>query len=307
MSTGWVAGSVRAQAMARRRLGTAGVRSLARSGSLAEAVETLASSPYGRHVRLAASLADAQHGVIEALLWNLRVLAGWLPSAGVRSMRALAGWFEIANVDEHLARLAGQPAEAPYRLGVLGSAWNRLAATTSASDLRQQLAASVWGDPGGHTPREISLAMRAVWAQRVATQVPDAAPWAMGAMALLVAGELHAAGRPLPDRAARGVDVLLGRAWSTSASLAALRTSLPSRARWVLRGVDRPEELWRAETRWWARLHADGLALAGGAGFGPGRPIGAVALLAYDAWQVRAALEVAARPAAEGVDFDVVA
>lgn len=307
MSAAWVAGSVRAQAMARRRLGTAGVRALARCGTLGEAVETLAASPYGRHVALDADLATAQHGVLEALLWNLRVLAGWLPAEGVRALRILGGWFEIANVDEHLARINGRAAENPYRLGVLGTAWTRLATTASPQELQDVLTASIWGDPGGHTPHDIGLSMRVVWAQRVAAHVEPARTWALGAAALLVAGQLHAAGQPLPEPAARGVDRLLGRSWSVAPTLTALREAIPARAGWVLRGVDHPEQLWRAEAAWWGRLRADGLALLGGAGFGAERPIGAAALLAVDAWQVRAALEVAARPAATGVDFDVVA
>jgi len=307
MSAAWVAGSVRAQAMARRRLGAAGVRTLGHSASLADAVESLAASPYGRHVRLAAGLADAQHGVLEALLWNLRVLAGWLPAAGVRPLRVLAGWFEIANVDEHLARLAGRAADEPFHLGVLASAWPRLSQTGSRAEVRAALAASAWGDPGGDDPRDISLAMRLTWAQRVVAQVGPALPWALGATTLLVAGHVHAAGRPLPETAARGVDALLGPAWSQARDLTELRDRVPAKARWVLTGVQRPEQLWRAEAAWWNRLRIDGATLIAGGGFGLDRPIGAVALLAVDAWQVRAALAVAARTAVEGADFDVVA
>jgi hypothetical protein len=307
VSAGWVAGSVRAQALARRRLGTAGVRALAQSASLAEAVETLAASPYGRHVSIGANLAQAQHGVAEALLWNLRVLAGWLPATGARTLRLLAGWFEIANVDEHLQQLAGRAGEQPYRLGVLAAAWPRLATTTSAQELREALAGSVWGDPGGHTAREIGLSMRVAWAQRIAAQVDSATPWALGATALLVAAEEHVARRRLPERAARGVETLLGRGWVDAANLTALRDSLPADARWALRDVEHPQQLWRAEAGWWARLRTDGLALLAGSGFTVHRPLGAAVLLAADAWQVRAALEIAARPEAPKVIFDVVA
>ncbi|MEV0267869.1 hypothetical protein AB0H43_03765 [Hamadaea sp. NPDC050747] len=307
MNGAWVAGSVRAQAMARRRLGVTAARALGRSASLTEALAALAASPYGRHVRLAAGLAAAQHGVLDALLWNLRVLAGWLPPAGVRSLRALAGWFEIANVDEHVAQLTGRAAEEPFRLGVLGSAWPRLSETGSRPEVRRALAASAWGDPGSDDPSDISLTMRVAWARRVVSQVDQAVPWALGATGLLVAGHVHDAGGRLPETAARGVDALLGPEWAHARDLADLCDRLPARARWVLTDVHRPEQLWHAEAAWWRRLHTDGSRLIAGGRFGPDRPIGAVALLAADAWQVRAALALAARTDVEQEDADVLA
>ena len=45
-------------------------------------------------------LGQAQRAVGDSMLWNLRVLSGWLPSSGSEASRVLAGWFEIANVDE---------------------------------------------------------------------------------------------------------------------------------------------------------------------------------------------------------------
>ena len=50
MSTGWVAGSVRARALTRRRLGLAGCRALAAGTSLDEALARLESTPYGHDV-----------------------------------------------------------------------------------------------------------------------------------------------------------------------------------------------------------------------------------------------------------------
>src|SRR5690242_12986624 len=152
--------------MVRRRLDWSGARELAASPSLAAAVQTLAGSPYGRAVPAGASLAQAQHAVAATLLWNLRVLAGWLPAAGVRALRVLAGWFEIANVDQHLQALDGGTGEPPFRLGTLATAWPRLAATGSAAELRAALSASPWGDPGGDTVRDIGLGMRLAWAER---------------------------------------------------------------------------------------------------------------------------------------------
>lgn len=307
MGAGWVAGSVRAQALARRRIGTAAVRTLARSTSVAQAVRSLASSPYGGSLHADADLAQAQRAVADAVLWNLRVLAGWLPPAGARTLRVLAGWFEIANVDEHLRRLDGLPSERPFQLGALATAWPRLAPTGTPGELRDVLAGSLWGDPGGHSAREIGLSMRVSWARRVATRVEGAAPWALGAVALLVAREQIAAGLRIPERPSRGVTAMLGPGWADATTLPALRSALPSRARWALRDTDHSGQLWRAETRWWARLRSDGAALAAGSGFGGGEALGTVALQAVDAWRVRGALEICARHVDPEVLFDVLA
>jgi hypothetical protein len=331
MSAGWVAGSVRSQAMAHRRLGAPAARRLATAGSVAEALGELARSAYDRSAydrsgrptdpagggaAAADRVATAQRGVAETLLWNLRVLAGWLPAAGAEQLRRLAGWFEIANVDEHLRSLAGRPAEPPFRLGTLATAWPRLARTGSAGELREVLAASPWGDPGGSGDWEISLGMRLAWADRVATRVPAARPWAAGAVALLVARERFAApqeGAPDPAWAGSGAPSwvsgasrLLGPGWMGAGSLAELARAVPAAARWALATVTEPADLWEAELRWWRRLAADGarllaghdpggLGAGSGGGFGPGRMVGAVAVLAADAWLVRGALELAGR------------
>ena len=63
-----------------------------------------------RRVQPGQALAEAQYNIASALLWDLRVLAGWLPRDGVRLLRVLAAWFEMANVDEMLQALAGRPA-----------------------------------------------------------------------------------------------------------------------------------------------------------------------------------------------------
>src|SRR5215472_379416 len=98
MSLAWVAGSVRASLLVSRRVGRAEARTLAGRGSLQDALRELAGSPYGREVEGARSLEEAQRAVAATLLWNLRVLAGWLPPAGGELLRALAAWYEIANV-----------------------------------------------------------------------------------------------------------------------------------------------------------------------------------------------------------------
>jgi hypothetical protein len=291
MTARWVAGSVRARAMPSRRLGRLGARALVDSASLPEAVASLARSPYGRFVRDGDSLAAAQRGVADTLLWNVRVLAGWVPPPGVRMLRLLAGWFELANIDElvraHLD--PGAPLEPPFRLGTLATAWPRLAAAGSLSELRAALGASPWGDPGADTAYGISRTLRLAWADRVAGAVEPARAWAAGAAALLLAADI---GRPPPQ----GIDVhrLVGTDAAGAASIADVAAALAPDAAWVLRGVRGPTDLWRAEVAWWARVRADAARLVAAPGFGPDAAAGAVALLAVDAWLVRAALEAVA-------------
>jgi hypothetical protein len=202
VSAGWVAATVRACAMARRRVGLAGARRLAAAPSLDAALTELAGGPSGHDVRTNHTLAQAQQAVAATLLWDLRVLAGWLLRDGADRLRVLAGWFELANVDELQRSAAGHATEPPLVLGSLGTAWNRLRSARSPAEVQQVLAASGWGDPGAETPAAVGLGMRMAWAERVAGAVPPAQPWAMGAAALLVARELLVVGRRLPDGAA---------------------------------------------------------------------------------------------------------
>jgi hypothetical protein len=292
--------------MVRRRLGAAAARALAASGSAAGAAELLATSPYRDRAR-GDDTATVVHGLAATALWNLRVLAGWQPARGVAALRLLAGWFEIANVDEHLQMLGNRPADPPFRLGTLATAWPRLAATGSAEELRAVLTASPWGDPGGCRPREIRLGLRARWGERVATAVAPARPWAIGGAAILVASEHLAAGRPLPEAAAAAVGRLVGRSALAATSLDQLRSALPHSARWVLRGISDPAGLWRAEVHWWRRVEEDGVRMLGDSRLGLHRTVAAAALLAVDVRRVRAALECAVHPRGDLAVFDAVA
>lgn len=306
MTASWVSGVVRAKALGRRRLGRAGVRALAASASLQEAVATLADTPYGHDVRVGLDLAQAQRAVGDSVLWNLRVLAGWLPSSGAETLRVLAGWFEIANVDELLRELDGSPAEPPYRLGTLATAWPQLAGSTSAVDLRERLGRTPWGDPGGERRWDVQLGMRLVWAGRVAAWVPQAHPLAVGAAGLLLARETVGRGCRLPDALSGSAVRLVGRAAAEAGTLPELAAALPSSARWALDGVSEPADLWAAETRWWRRLEEQSFALARSGHFDAAPVLGAVGLLAVDGWRVRAALTLAGRDAPAEV-FDAVA
>jgi hypothetical protein len=293
MSTAWVAASVRARALARRRLGAAGVRRLLASGSTDEALGLLAETTYGHDVRAADSLAQAQHAAAAGLLWNLRVLGGWVPRSGVPALRALAAAFEIANTDEHLRLLNGQSAAEPFRLGSFGTAWTRIVQTTTTNHLREVLSTSAWGDPGGEGTRTIRLSMRMSWAARVSRVLPLATPWAAGAAALLVCRERVVADRALPEAVVQAAEPLLGVAWAQQRAPAALVASLPVEARWAVQTVTAPQDAWRAEAAWWRRVEHDAFALLRGSSFDLSPTIGALALLAVDVWRVRGALEAA--------------
>jgi hypothetical protein len=317
MSTAWVAGSVRARALTRRRLGLAGCRALAASPSLDAALTTLTGTPYGHDVHVDHPRAQAEQAGGATLLWHLRVLAGWLPREGADMLRLLAAGFEIANVDEHLRRLAGRENDAygvavPYRMGTLATAWPRLAATTSVGEVRDVLRASAWGDPGEPSERAVRLGMRLSWAGRLAAGVPDARTWAGAATALLAARVLPLRAHRLPANLDWAATSLLGRPAAEAGSVHELRERLPRSLEWVLADVppgpaDLAGQLWRAESTWWRRVEADGFTLLRRSGHGPHAALGAVAVLAVDAWRVRAALETAARGGAPLEVFDAVA
>lgn len=307
MSIGWVAAGVRGRAMTRRRLGRGAARSLAASPSLESALAVLARSPYGHDVRTGQNLAEAQRAVVDTAVWNVRVLAGWAPREGVTMLRVLLGILEANNVDDHLRALLGAEAPPPYRLGALDTAWSRLAATTSAAEVRRVLAASAWGDPGGETPREIGLAMRTSLADRVMAAVPVAAEWAAGATALLVAREVALEHRDLPPVAQGLAARVIGPAAVAARTLPELVLALPTAARWALSEVADATDLWAAEGRWWGRVERDALTLSRNVNAGSDALIGAVAVLAVDAWRVRAALEVAARNGSRLEVFDALA
>jgi hypothetical protein len=306
VSSSWVAGVVRAKALARRRLGAAGARAVAKSPGLGPALAVLASSPYGHDVRPGQSLGAAQHAVAASLLWNMRVLAGWLPRGRVEVVRLVAAGYEVANLDEQLWTLQhpsvphGEPTSPPYSLGTLETSWSRLSSTTTLTGIAQVLETSRWQLRGCRTPREFHLGIRLAWADAVVAGVPEAAGWARAAAALLVLKEVVFEGRRLSEPLALRASYVLGPGFigalaGRSPSLAGLRDGLPSGAKWVLDGLDQGQDLWRGEAAWWHRVERDGFALLRGPGYDRGPVIGALAVLAVDVWRVRAALETAAR------------
>ena len=306
MSAGWVAGSVRAQAMAARHRDRDRARRLAACQSLSDALRDLSATSYGRGGLPDRTLAGAQQAIAAAILWNVRVLAGWLPREGVQMLRILAGWFEIANTDELLRAMADQPGGEEFRLGALATAWPRLRQASSLRALRASLAASPWRDPGEDTARAVGLAMRARWAARVAGHGDTARTWAAGAAALLLAGERFTAGRPVNPAVLHTVADLLGPAAARAATLGELARGLPPHARWALAGIGSPDDLWQAEAAWWRRVEQDGSRLLR-AGPGHETVLGAVAVMGADARRTSAALEIAARGGQSLEAYDAVA
>jgi len=284
MTAGWVAGTVRAKAMARRVLGAEAARQVAASRSLPEAQRMLQSTRYRDAAETGLSLATAQHAVAATILWDLRVLAGWLPRDGVSLLRLLAGWFEIANVDELLQAQAGLPAGPEFQLGALATAWPRLSEARSTAELRRALAASTWGDPGGDTSRDIRLAMRARWAARVAVSGDQARTWATAAAALLRSAA-PSASATAPTGGRSGAD-------RRPSAMARLTSRDRPRAAVAAELAGQP---WEAEAGWWRRVEGDGRVLLRSAATDSGPLLGAVAVMAADARRVRAALASAAR------------
>jgi len=266
MTAGWVAGTVRAQAMARRVLGADAALQLAACTSLPEAQRMLVTTPFRDASEPGLSLAAAQHAIAGTILWDLRVLAGWLPQDGVSLLRLLAGWFEIANVDELLQALAGRPPGAEFQLGALATAWPRLSEARSSAELRRALASSAWGDPGGDTSRDIRAGLRARWAYRVAASGDRAQAWATAAVAAASLGGL-------------------GRA----------RQSRPGRPHSTVMAAAPAAEPWRAEADWWRRVEREGRVLLRSSATDNGPVLGAVVVMAADARRARAALASAAR------------
>lgn len=306
MPAQWVAASVRAKLLARRRLGGARASAIAASGSLAEALQMLEDSPFGDDLEPGMSLEAAQRTIAATTLWHLRLLAGWLPPGGSTVLQPLAAWFEIANIEERLAYLGGASRPEPYQLGRMGPAWPAVSRATTVEAVREALAASHWGDPGPGDADSIPLTLRFRWAAWTGGSVPGATGWAATASILLAARVLfHPSRASIPAETARPYG--LGARWRDAGSPAGLRAMLPRSLSWVLDGVDEAADLWLAETRWWRRVKKDSAEMLVRSQFGPGVVVGAAALLAHDAWLARAALAAAARGAPTKRVFDAVA
>jgi hypothetical protein len=308
MNADWVAASVRARSMAQRRVGVGGSRRLAAQHSLADALPLLAGTAYaGRLVRVT-DLAVAERATLDTVLWQLRVLAGWLPARGTRLARAAVGAFERDNIVALARRLdGGRAADDPFDLGSLATSWPRLRTAASAEELADSLRSSPWGDTGSGGKAALRDVLTLVWLHRLAAVAPEARTWAGAACALTAARILLVDGAVPSPRILQLIRPILGRTWETAGDLAELQAALPPSVQPVLRGIEASEELWRAEAGMRAAVEADGFRLLRSSRPGPDVVLGAIAVLAMDAWRVRAALAAATAGTGTSEVLDAVA
>jgi hypothetical protein len=296
MSAGWVAASVRARAMARRRLGAVGARRLREAGSFEAARALLADTAYSG-AATAADLGAAQRAVADAVLWQVRVLAGWVPASGTRVVRAVVAAFERENLCDHLGDLLGdgraRPAE-PFDLGSLSTVWNRARTAPTPTAFGEELAASPWGEVPVDDVAAFRDATAGVWLRRCLVEVPSAEEFVVTAALLLVARAQVLEGRPPGTALVAALDGVLGPRWPAATTLDDLRAALDPPARKVLEAVTAPDRLWLAEVALRQRTADAGARLLREPLPGPERVVGAIAVLAADAWNVRAALADAA-------------
>jgi len=306
MTIGWVAPAIRGEALVRRLIGVRGALSLAEA-DWPGARRALSSSMYGADLPADASRAQARRTAMEATAWQLRVLAGWVPPGRSAIPRLFAAPMEIANIEGRLAEIEGRDSHRPIRLGSLVVVWPRVAAATSAGQIRASLATSVWGDPGGVEPSTISLALRIGLARRLSVQLPQFTDWARGAMAVLVAREQYGFARPINQTTSRAVDRFFGRRWRQASSVSSLRETVPKSAAWPLDGVESAADLWRAELAFVHRVAGDAEHLTARGRYDESTLVGVMALLLVDLWRVLAAVEVAGRRPIPREVFDAVA
>jgi len=308
MNADWVAASVRARALAQRRVGAGGSRRIAALPDLAAGLATLADSVYADRIGEATDLATAERATDDAALWQLRVLAGWVPATASRLCRAAAGSYERDNIVA-LARTLEEsvPAPAPYDLGSLGTSWSQVRTATSPAELRTALARSTWGDVADDPATGLRDALTVVWLRRLAEVAPAAHSWAQLVGALIAARTvLVDLAEPSP-RMRRLLRPVIGTDWETATDLESLRSTLPRATRAALGDLDDPTQLWRAEARVLSTVEADGFRLLRAALPGPDVVLGAIAVLAVDAWRVRAALAAACLGAGSSEVLDAVA
>jgi hypothetical protein len=124
-------------------------------------------------------------------------------------------------------------------------------------------------------------------------------------VAVLVARESYGAGRPPAGTARRTARLLLGRTALEAPTLEAFRAGLPREAAWALADVGDAGTLWRAECTWRRRVESDGMRDLRRGPLDRTALVAACAVLAVDAWRVRAALAAAARGGAVEAFDDV--
>ncbi|MBT1002545.1 hypothetical protein KIH31_08000 [Paenarthrobacter sp. DKR-5] len=308
MKADWVAASVRARSMAQRRSGAGTARAIAALPTLESAVAALHGSSYADRLSGTAGLGAAERAIQEAVLWQLRVLAGWLPASGTALARAAAGTFEIENITGLARRLAdGTLSGEPFQLGALATAWTRVREAASADELVSVLRTTAWGDVGTAQSGTLRDALTVSWARRLAAVAPSARPWC-DAVCVLTAARALMVDSHLPSAPVlHHLRPVLGSAWESASTLAGFSDALPPSLRKVVLGIDSPQELWRAEARLRASVQAAGFRLLRASMPGPDVVLGAIAILSVDAWRLCAALAAAAAGAGGSEVLDAAA
>jgi hypothetical protein len=321
MTAGWVAASTRGRSLLRRTVGEEGARALATAGTWADARSMLSPTAYGAELPSDADRHSARAAATASTVWQLRVLAGWLPPSSSGLARAFAAPIEIGNVEHHLTlleRLDGSgdlpigDDRRPTSLGSLGTAWPRVGLARSVPEVRAVLARSAWGDPGGDDRASIVLGLLVAWGHRLTRQAPITRAWVRGAAAVLIARERFAFDRTIPDTAARTLDQLVGTRWHHAASPSELADRLGPSASWSL--VATPagseptvESLWLSERAVIDRVVTDARKLTEAGRNDRGTVAAVMALMLVDLWRVHAAIESAGRTPVPLEVFDAVA
>jgi hypothetical protein len=99
----------------------------------------------------------------------------------------------------------------------------------------------------------------------------------------------------------------LGSGWAAAHTPSQPLAGLAREAAWAVDGVTDLHDLWRAEAGWWQRVERDAFARLRGSSFDVAPVVSGLAVLAVDAWRVRAALETAAGQRDDLELFDAVA
>lgn len=308
MSASWVAASIRARSLAQRRIGSVRCRQVASLADLSTALASLGDSAYAPRLVGVTGLADAQRATSETLLWQLRVLAGWLPPGGAGLIRAIAAAYERDNVvalDEHLQ--GGPEPSKAFHLGALSTAWPRLRSQSSRPALAEALHRSAWGATAPLDQVALRDVLTLAWLRRLSAAERSATGWSRSA-SVLIAARMVLVDQTVPTpRVLDLVHPWLGRAWATSRDLDQFRAALPRPAQAVLKQVEEPSDLWRAEARLRAEVEADAVRMMHASLPGPDVVLGAVAVLAVDGWRLRAALAAADAGSGSSEVLDAVA
>jgi hypothetical protein len=170
------------------------------------------------------------------------------------------------------------------------------------SELEKELARTLWASPSEDMPLRDRLTL--AWLRRLDAATPAVRRWHEAVLVLLIAKNRLIDETPPPPALKEEAVRLVGSSWERTRNLEELRAALPSVPGRLLADVDAPEELWRAEKALRLKVEDDAFAWIRSPRPGSQVILGSVAVLASDAWRIRAALASAARggEAAEGLD-----